>query len=89
MKITLEPTPNFVEHEGICCRVWAGTTERGSFVQAYVMCVGIDAAGAAEDHVELIELVPTPEDVKPSPNEVPVAVVRRGNRVRSRIRAKC
>ena len=39
MKITLEPTDQMQSIEGAQCRVWKGTTERGTEVFAFIRCV--------------------------------------------------
>jgi len=56
MKVLLESTSKLVEINGITCRVWEGTTERGIAVHAFVVRVGVDRdADAAEFERDLRE----------------------------------
>jgi len=42
MKITLESTTKIVHLNGVMCRVWEGTTERGVAMHAYIAMVAVD-----------------------------------------------
>ena len=35
MKITIEPTGNFQDVNGVRCRMWKGTTERGTTIELF------------------------------------------------------
>lgn len=50
MKATLEPTSMFTFVNGVRCRIWQGTTERGVPIHAHIALVGVDRA---EDSSEL------------------------------------
>lgn len=50
MKVTLESTTKIVTFNGIECRIWEGTTERGLPIHAYIAQVAVDRA---EDSSEL------------------------------------
>lgn len=41
MRITLEPTSQFAEANGVRARVWQGTTESGVPLQALIMQVAV------------------------------------------------
>ena len=41
MKITVEPTGRFEAFNGVECRMWKGTTEKGVAVEFYVPCVRV------------------------------------------------
>ena len=47
MKLTIEPTAEIVEFQGVPCRVWSGTTESGATVGVLVAAVGCDPDDAA------------------------------------------
>lgn len=49
MKVTLEPTSLFTHVNGVRCRIWQGTTERGVQVHAHVALVGVDKADDASE----------------------------------------
>lgn len=50
MKVTLESTMKIVALDGVDCRIWEGTTERGVRIHAYIAQVAVDRA---EDSSEL------------------------------------
>jgi len=60
MKVTLEPTTKLVELDGVKCRIWEGTTERGVPVHAYILRVAVPDGRPLEDYEQFaLDLVET------------------------------
>ena len=54
MKMTLESTDQIVDLNGVKCRVWEGTSERGTQVFAFVAQVAVDK-DTGGDPAELVQ----------------------------------
>lgn len=79
MKIEIEATDQIVNMGGTLCRMWTGTTDKGTPCLVFVSCVAIPA-DSPEDLVskfqaELKELpAPTDPNLKPGPTEAQVKI---------------
>lgn len=57
MKITLEPTKQIVTvNNAVNCRIWSGTTDRGTKIDAVIFAVVVDAESPTEEMQELREI---------------------------------
>lgn len=57
MKLTIEPTPDFVDVAGVTCRVWKATSASGA--EAAFICAGVAVAAgqdASEFAADLVEV---------------------------------
>lgn len=71
MKITLESTTKIVTVNGVPCRIWEGTTERGVAIHAYVTRVAVDRnADASELERDLQECRTPSVDVGALPSRL-------------------
>lgn len=55
MKITLESTSELVSLDGVCCRVWDGTTPEGTVVRAYIAALRVSDEQAHTLEQDLLE----------------------------------
>ena len=63
-KITLESTDKTVHVNGVECRLWEGTTERGVPIHAYIALLGIaNGLDASELEAELKERRPPSREI--------------------------
>lgn len=42
MKITIENTSKFATLDGVLCRIWEGTTEKGIKMHAFIPLIGVE-----------------------------------------------
>lgn len=64
MHITIHPTDQMVDLNGVVARAWEGTTESGVPVMVFVAAIGIDATKVNEAEVAaLIEFTGTDFDL--------------------------
>lgn len=57
MKVTIEPTDEIVMTDGVPCRVWDGTTERGTKVLVFVRAIAVPTLTCSEEEMkDLVEL---------------------------------
>ena len=63
MKINLVPSNEFVPINGHMCRVWHGTTDRGTPCFAYILRFSLPIDGPEDEARELLELAMPPDAV--------------------------
>lgn len=63
MKLSLQPTDRIVSIDGgPICRVWKGTTERGTAVFAYIMAVAVRSDECDDQEMDELTEIPEMED---------------------------
>lgn len=55
MKLTIAPTDRIILLDGFICRIWQGTTEKGTTVFAYVRALAVPSNEC--DDAEMAELI--------------------------------
>jgi hypothetical protein len=59
MKLTITQTEQIIDYCGVPCRMWRGTTEKGTQIYAFIPFIGILAGQDMSEMDELME-VPAP-----------------------------
>jgi hypothetical protein len=63
MKIELTPSAEFVAVDGYLCRVWRGTTDRGTPCFAYIHRLALHIDATDDEARELLEVAIPPDTV--------------------------